>query len=189
SSHKTYASQSARLILVPARGRKVELDTWLEDQVASEKTAVSTYRVWQEDLREINRIMLWTFGGIEGVVALVASIALAVLGYVFFSQRRDEFGVLHAIGHSRRWLVRRTIVETTSVVAVAWLIGAIVCLAALVYMRTALLAPKGLTLNLFDPGAWLLTLPIPLAVIAVSAGLVVWMLSRLDPVSIIERRS
>lgn len=189
SSHKTYASQSTGLILVPAGGRKAELDTWLEDQVASEKTAVSTYRAWQEDLREINRILLWTFGGIEGVVTLVASIALAVLGYVFFSQRRDEFGVLHAIGHSRRWLVRRTIVETTSVAAVAWLIGAIVCLAALVYMQAALLAPKGLTLNLFDPGAWLLTLPIPLAVIAVSAGLVVWMLSRLDPVSIIERRS
>jgi hypothetical protein len=71
---------------------------------------------------------------------LVASIALAVLGYVFFSQRQDEFGVLHAIGHSRRWLVRRTVGETVNVVVV------------------------------------------------VSTDLVVWMLSRLDPVVMIERR-
>ena len=189
SSHEVYASQPARLLLVPAGGRKDEMDAWLEERVASEGTAVRTYRARAEDFREMTRVMLWTFGGIEGVVTVVASIALAVLGYVFFSQRRDEFGVLHAIGHSRRWLVRRTVGETVSVVTVAWLIGAVVCLAALVYLRTALFAPRGLTLNLFHPGSWLLTLPVPLAVVAVSTGLVVWMLSTLDPVSIIERRS
>ncbi len=188
SSHEVYADQPARLILIPAEGRKAELDAWLEEQLASDETAVRTYRAWLEDLREMTRIMLWTFGGIEGVVTIVASVALAVLGYVFFSQRRDEFGVLHAIGHSRRCLVRRTVGETVSVVAVAWLIGAVVCLATLVYMRSALFVPRGTTLNLFQPGSWLLTLPVPLSVIAVSTGLVVWMLSRLDPVSIIERR-
>jgi hypothetical protein len=189
SSHEVYASQPARLLLVPAEGRKEEMDAWLEERVASEGTAVRTYRARAEDFGEMTRMMLWTFGGIEGVVTVVASIALAVLGYVFFSQRRDEFGVLHAIGHSRRWLVRRTVGETVSVVTVAWLIGAVVCLAALVYLRSALFAPRGLSLNLFHPGSWLLTLPVPLAVVAVSTALVVWMLSTLDPVTIIERRA
>jgi hypothetical protein len=50
-------------------------------------------------------------------------------------------------------------------------------------------APKGLGLNLFNPIPWLFTLPIPLAVVVASTGTVARMLSRLDPVSIVEGRS
>jgi ABC-type antimicrobial peptide transport system permease subunit len=134
-------------------------------------------------------MVLLVFGAIEGVVAAVAAIALAILSYFFFNQRRREFGTLHALGRSRRWLVLRTMGEAATVIALAWLIGAVVCLAGLVYMRTILYSPYGLDLNLLNPAPWLFTLPMPLAVTAVSVGLVVWMLYRLDPVTIIERRS
>jgi hypothetical protein len=73
-------------------------------------------------------------------------------------------------------------------VTVAWLMGALICGIGLLYMRVNVYAPKGLALNLLNPGPWLFTLPIPLAVVSTSVGLVTWMLSRLDPVSIIERR-
>jgi hypothetical protein len=43
-------------------------------------------------------------------------------------------------------------------------------------------------LNFFNPTPWLFTLPIPVAVLAASAGTIGWTLSRLDPVAIIERR-
>jgi ABC-type antimicrobial peptide transport system permease subunit len=132
--------------------------------------------------------MLLLFAIVEGVIALVAAFALAVLSYTFFAQRREEFGILHAMGHSRHWLVVRTVGEAVSVVAVAWLLGAAACVAGLAYMQTNVYAPKGLTLDLFSPAPWLFTLPMPLAVVAVSGGLVAWMLARLDPVSIIERR-
>jgi hypothetical protein len=62
-------------------------------------------------------------------------------------------------------------------------------MAGLAYVHAGVYVPKGLTLNFFNPVPWLFTLPMPLAVVAVSGGLVAWMLSRLDPVSIIERRS
>jgi hypothetical protein len=44
-------------------------------------------------------------------------------------------------------------------------------------------------LDLTDATPWLFTLPVPLAVIAASVGLVTRMLRKLDPVSIIERRA
>jgi ABC-type antimicrobial peptide transport system permease subunit len=189
SSHEAYSSQPSRMLIIPAEGRKAELDAWLEQNVVSDQTTVQTYGTWLDQYRDMTRMLLFIFVAVVGVVAVVAAIALAVLSYIFFSQRQEEFGTLHAIGHSRRWLVRRTVGETVTVVAVAWLIGAVVCLAGLVYMQIGLYAPKGLTLDLFEPGPWLLTLPMPLAVVAVSAGLVIWMLSRLDPVTLIERRS
>jgi len=82
----------------------------------------------------------------------------------------------------------RTAREAVSVVAVAWLMGAAVCMAGVTYMHIGVYVPKGLTLNFFNPAPWLFILSMSLAVVAVSGGLVAWMLSRLDPVSVIERR-
>ena len=46
----------------------------------------------------------------------------------------------------------------------------------------------GLKLNVFNPAPWLYTLPVPVVVLAVSTLTIGRMLSRLDPVAIIERR-
>lgn len=188
SSHGLYASHPTILLLIPVEGYKDELDTWLEMSVASERTGVRTYdrQLWIR--RQDDRLLLLLCAAVEGIIAIVAALALAILSYTFVSQRREEFGTLHALGHSRRWLVLRTVWETVSVVAVAWLMGAAVCMVGLVTMHAGVYVPKGLTLNFFNPAPWLFTLPIPLAVVAVSGGLVAWVLSRLDPVSVIERQ-
>jgi hypothetical protein len=55
-------------------------------------------------------------------------------------------------------------------------------------MQANVYAPRGLTLDFFNPAPWLFTLPMPVSVIVVSTGLVAWTLSRLDPVAVIERR-
>jgi ABC-type antimicrobial peptide transport system permease subunit len=133
--------------------------------------------------------MLQAFVVVEGAIALVAAVVLAVLSHTFYVQRREEFGTLHALGHARWWLVLRTIRETLSVVGIAWLMGAAVCSAGLVYLRTSVFAPRGFTLDLLSPAPWLFTLPIPVIVAALGARLVAWILYRLDAVSIIERRS
>jgi ABC-type lipoprotein release transport system permease subunit len=186
--HEAYSSQPVSLLVIPAEGRKAELDAWLEQSVASDQVAVLTHEAWLRRHRQDGWRIFVQFAVIESMVAAVAAIALAVLSYVFYGQRREEFGTLHALGHSRRWLVRRTVRETVTVAALAWLLGAAVCLAGLVYIQTSVYAPKGLSLDLFSPAPWLFTLPMPLAVVAVSASLVAQMLSRLDPVSVIERR-
>jgi ABC-type lipoprotein release transport system permease subunit len=187
-SHELYSSNPVSLLVVPTEGRKRELDGWLEENIASEQTAVRTYEAQLSEHRQTIRTMLLLFGVVEGVIAVVAAVALAVLSYTFFAQRREEFGILHAMGHSRLWLVRRTAGEATSIVTVAWLMSAAACVAGLFYMQARQYAPKGLTLDILNPAPWLFALPMPVTVVIVSAGLVAWMLSRLDPVSIIERR-
>jgi ABC-type antimicrobial peptide transport system permease subunit len=164
------------------------MDTWLRQEIHSDLVEVLTFDWLRRMFRLLGLLLLGVFGVVEGVIAVVAAAAMAVLSYVFFAQRREEFGILHAIGRSRAWLVMRALGETVSVVTVAWLIGAAMCGAGLVYMRIVLYAPRGLALNFLNPTPWLFTLPMPLAVVVVSIGLVARMLSRLDPVSIIERR-
>ena len=122
------------------------------------------------------------------MIAAVAATALAILNHIFYSERKEEFGLLNAIGRSRSWLVMRTVKETGSVVGIAWPIGAAVCLVGILIAQSTIYAPLGLNLNLFNPAPWLFTLPIPLAVITVGVGTISRTLSRLDPVSVIERR-
>lgn len=187
-SHELYASRPIELLLIPAEGRKDELDAWLETTVASERTSVQTHRIvlrrrWQDMLA-----LLLICAVPESVVSVVAAAALSVLSYTFFAQRRQEFGTLHAIGHSRRWLVWRTVRETMCVVGAAWVLGAAMCGLGLAFIHFGLYAPKGLSVSFVNPVPWLLTLPMPLAVVSVSSGLVARLLSRLDPVSVIESR-
>jgi hypothetical protein len=84
--------------------------------------------------------------------------------------------------------VFRTTKETGSLVSAAWVVGAALCGIGLLGMQSFVYGPRGLSLDFFSPTPWLLTLPIPLAVVAASAGTIAWTLSKLDPVSVIERR-
>jgi ABC-type antimicrobial peptide transport system permease subunit len=125
---------------------------------------------------------------LEGVIAAVAAIGLAVLNYIFISQRQAEFGVLHALGYDRQQLVRRVLGETAFTAGIAWGLSAIIGLIGMLVLRFALFAPLGLTFDPFNLIPWLYTLPIPVAVLAATAGTTARTLGSLDAVSIIERR-
>jgi ABC-type lipoprotein release transport system permease subunit len=187
-SNALYGSPAGALLVLPAEGRKAELDDWLEKNMVTARTEVLTFAVKFRQLRQSEQGSLALFAAFESIIAIVAAFALAVLNTIFFSQRQDEFGILHAVGHSHLWLVLRAVKETASVIAVAWLIGAAVCLALMVYAQANVFAPAGVKMDLFNLGPWLFTLPIPLTVLAASTGTIARMLSKLDPVSIIERR-
>ena len=176
------------MFIIPKEGSKGELDIWLEERVASAQTRVYTYEVQRREYQQVLQTMLLMFTGVEFIIAVVAAIALAILNHIFYSERKEEFGLLNAIGRSRSWLVLRTVKETGGVVCIAWLIGALVSLAGIFIAQVTIYAPQGLNLDLFNPVPWVFTLPIPLIVIAVGASTISRTLSRLDPVSIIERR-
>jgi ABC-type antimicrobial peptide transport system permease subunit len=176
------------LLVIPNEGQKAEMDAWLRDEVNPELVEAYTFEWMKMNYRMLVLILLAVFGIVEVVIAIVAAVALAVLSYTFFAQRREEFGILHAIGRSRPWLVLRTVRETASIITGAWLASAVVCGIGLAGVQFGLYAPRGLSLNFFNPVPWLFTLPIPLAVVAASGGLVARMLRHLDPVSVIERK-
>ncbi|MDY6877114.1 MAG: ABC transporter permease [Chloroflexota bacterium] len=188
-SHELASTRPIHLLVVPAGGRKNELDDWLEESVASAQTNVTTYDIEYREHRGIVQGLILGFSVVGCVTAIVAAIAMATLNYIFFTQRREEFGILHAVGRSRLWLVLRTMKETGSMITVAWLAGAVICCIGLICFQALVFAPKGLSLNFLNPVPWVLTFPIPLAVVVASTGTIGRMLSRLDPVAVIERRS
>jgi hypothetical protein len=95
---------------------------------------------------------------------------------------------LSALGHGSWRLVGRLVRETALTAGAAWGISIGLCLLGMLIFRSSVFVPLGLRLNLDNPMPWLFTLPIPVAVLTVTSGTVARTLSKLDPVSIIERR-
>ncbi len=188
-SHQVYPIlDSPPLIVVPKTGQKETLDDWLENELAGVDASVLTYRQEVGRVQQSAQSQMLEMAVLQSVIAMIAAIALAVLNYIFISQRQAEFGVLHALGYGRWQLVGRVLRETAFTTGTAWGLSAIVGLIGLLYLRFGVFAPLGLTFNLFNITPWLYTLPIPAVVLAVTSGTTARTLSKLDPVSIIERR-
>ncbi|MBN1439453.1 MAG: hypothetical protein JW929_08595 [Anaerolineales bacterium] len=177
------------LIVTAGSGQKAELDAWLEGEIGPMGSNVRTFGKQQAFLREITAMGLFTISLMESVIALVAALALAGLNYVFLTQRRSELNLLNALGFSRPQLIRRIGRETLFTVGAAWLAGALGCAALAALMQAGMYEPVGFRLDFFNPIPWLFTLPVPAAVLAVSVATAAAMLSRLDPVAVIERRT
>jgi len=176
------------LIVVPKEGQKDIMDNWLESELAGSEVAVLTHhqevsRIQQEAHQNMSSIAI-----LESVIAIAAAIGLAVLNYIFTAQRQSEFGVLYALGHDRRQLVGRVLRETSFITVIAWLLSAMVAMIVMLSLRYGLYEPRGLIFSFFNLTPWLFTLPIPIVVLVVTAGSTAWTLSKLDPISIIERR-
>jgi ABC-type antimicrobial peptide transport system permease subunit len=191
-SHELTASWGARLFIVPHEGQKQALDSWLSNTderhsgLDATQTRVRTYASEEKEYREMTISTVVAFGALELMIAVVAAVALATLNYIFFSQRTEEFGILNAVGRSRPWLVWRVIKETGGLLVIAWGAGALLCGIGLLIMQNLVYAPRGLSLDFFSLAPWLLTLPLPVAVLLASTGTIVWTLRRLDPVMVIE---
>jgi ABC-type lipoprotein release transport system permease subunit len=187
-SHERYAGAPTHLLVVPVEGREAEMEIWLEETIASPRVRIETlgssYRFWQTNVRTAQA----TIAIGSAVLSAVAGLGLAIMNYIFVTQRRDEFGTLHAVGYSRATLIARTLRESASIAVVAWLVGAAVCIAGMFYAQATIYTPLGTSLDWTNLAPWLHTLSIPLAVVVASAGTVTWTLSKLDPVAVIERR-
>jgi ABC-type antimicrobial peptide transport system permease subunit len=163
------------------------MDDWLEQELAGQGAEVWTYRSDIAHLQEVTRDLILTMALLESVLTIVAAITLVVLNYIFITQRQSELGVLNALGLDRLRLIWRTLRETAMSTGIAWIASIALCALGLVYQSITFTA-KGLGYNWANPVPWLFTLPIPIAVLLATCGTVAWMLSRLDPVAIIERR-
>jgi ABC-type antimicrobial peptide transport system permease subunit len=187
-SHELTSSGNPNLLIIPREGQKQALDNWLEESLDPTQVRVITYAIKEREYKETMTTLLLVFALLEYMIAAVAAIALATLNYIFFAQRKEEFGILNAIGRSRCWLVLRTMRETGGIVGIAWVIGAVVCVAGLVAVQNLVYGPRSLTMDFFNLTPWLLTTSLPLTVVLISTGTIAWMFSRLDAVAIVERR-
>jgi ABC-type lipoprotein release transport system permease subunit len=191
-SHEAFhtpGNRATQVLVAPKSGEKANMDAWLEAELSDHGVSVYTYEKAVSAFRRETRNTALTIALIEGLLAVVAAGALSVLNYILMSERQREFGLLHALGHQRLGLVWRAVCETAFTAGTAWGISGALCLSGLLYLQLQVFVPRGLQLDILNPVPWLFTVPIPATVFLASGGTVARMLARLDPVSMIERRT
>ncbi len=186
SSPITPVSRRALLIL-PDREQQSALERDLS-QLPRTQVIPYTYARemarYQADVGSMDTIV-WL---INVIIIAVISFSVGLLNMIFFMQRRNEIGLLAALGYSRGFLIRRSLAESLTPTTVAWALGLVTSVVIYGLLNRFLLADSGVALAPVDLRVIGFTLPIPLAVGLFGAASVVSALRRLDPVQIIERR-
>ena len=80
----------------------------------------------------------------------------------------SEFGLLYALGRTRKMLVRRLTLETTAIAGLGSLIGLGGALMLMVWIKNGFFYNLGMELDLTNPAPFCFVLPIPLIVVALT---------------------
>lgn len=165
-----------------------KIDHWAEQQFKGERAQVFAYHRLNSETNDSFNILYRILDVVIGLLVLVIAFMMGMLMNIYQSQRLVEFGLLQAIGYTKRQLLRRVFTETGWVLVVGWLAGIVLAIALLNVVKAVLMDPHAFSLATVDAIAIRYTVPVPVA-IAVIAAFTVWSRFRkFDPVGVVERR-
>jgi hypothetical protein len=165
-----------------------ELDTWSEESLKGERAVVFTYPSLQRDTRDTFKTLFKILNVVVGLLVVVIAIMMAMLVNIYLTQRIVEFGLLQAIGITKRQLMARAIKEVSLVVVIGWLLGALLVYTLLSIIKAQLMDPRAYALNPIDPVSYGYTLSVPIVILGAAAITVWYRFKVFDPIAVVERR-
>jgi hypothetical protein len=176
------------LLFASTQEQQRQLDAWTEESLKGKRAVTFAYPSLERDTQETFRILFAILNFVIGLLVLVITIMMGMLINIYLSQRIVEFGLLQAIGFTRRALARRAMIESAIVVAVGWVVGVAAVFALLSIVRSVYMEPRAFVLDALDTRAYAYTAWIPLAIIGASFITILLRFRRFDPISVVERR-
>jgi hypothetical protein len=173
-------------------GHKGESDAYLN--AAKDESGDPAFKVWDEAfvrgrIREETENLPVLVDAVVGSITVIISIVVVLLNLIGFQSRSDEFGLLLALGHTRRRLASKIAIESGIAATVALVIGLALGFAFLAVWDRLYLAPKAILIRFFDPYPIALAAALPVAAALASAAVLAVRLRRMDPVAILQRRN
>lgn len=174
------------LILVPKDGALASLNRFLDSLPPSNMYTISTYDSEKGSIdRSIdNTFMLTTLMSI--LILLIVSSCVGFLNYIYFYHRRNELGLLNAMGYSMQRIMTRAFGEIFLLNFSGYISGILLSFITGFFLNLLLFMPKGQPLGLFSFAFAVQAFSVPLFAVLFSIIPVWRMLKKLDPISIIE---
>jgi ABC-type lipoprotein release transport system permease subunit len=176
------------LAFATSRSDQSELDRWAVEHFKGERAQVFAFHILEEQTDEMFSILYQILNVVIGMLVLVITGMMGMLMNIYLSQRIVEFGLLQAIGYTKRQLLHRVFRETAAVLALGWGLGVAAGFGILHAVKAILMDPNAFALDTTDRLALIYTLPIPAAILLVALATIVFRFRRFDPVSVVERR-
>jgi len=178
------------VLAVYARGptEQKELDSWLLKTFKGDRARIFVYSELEKDTDEMFKILYRILNLVIGTLVAVITLVMALLMNIYQAQRVQEFGLLQALGYSKRAVLRRVFLENLLVVIGGWVLGVIVVHLALRLAYQVLMYPQAFALDVWDPGAYAYTAAVPVAILVAGAWTIYHRFKDFDPVGVVERR-
>lgn len=165
-----------------------KIDRWAAKEFKGERAQIFAFFQLEEQTQEMFSILYRILDVVIGTLVLVITFMMAMQMNIYQSQRLVEFGLLQAIGYTKRQLFMRVLAETTLVIVAGWLLGVGAAIGLLHVVKRTLMDPQAFAINTFDSTSVMYTVPIPIMIALVALLTVYMRFRRFDPVGVVERR-
>jgi len=165
-----------------------KLDHWAIKTFKGTRARMFAFFELERETREMFDILYKILDLVVFALVIVITLMMGMLMNIYQSQRIQEFGLLQALGYTKRTLLSRLLGETAWVVLTGWGLGVLCAYGLLWWVKVALMDPRAFALDPSDLSAYLYTIPVPIAIFVVGLMTVVFRLRKFDPVAVIERR-
>lgn len=120
------------------------------------------------------------------IITAVSAISISFLLYLFYLQRSPEFGILMAMGYSKNFIVKRSMVEILFILLLSLILGIIGGLIILLILDSSIFSPMGQGLTIFDMSYLTEVIMMIVFIYIISNIPIIKMINRIDPISVIE---
>lgn len=120
------------------------------------------------------------------IIIIIITICTGFISYIFMIQRRNEFGILSAIGYTSQKIINRVFHEILWINLLGFVLGILLSVFIGLLLNLFIFIPKGIPLLLIKQVYMIEAVCVPLFACIFSL-LPIWkMMEDLDPVAIIE---
>lgn len=173
------------MCLIPKNNQRDNLNETLVEmkneklRVYSYDTELSSYHSAQDMIDLILKI-------IGGILTVVLALMIGLISYIFYYQRRNEFGILLALGFRGKRIMSQILIEIAIITFGGFVLGILFMIISSLLLNHFLFMPKGLPLEIWSISYLKTTVFIPVSIFVFSFVPVWRMIRKLDPISIIE---
>lgn len=165
-----------------------QLNLWALKAFQGQQVQLFTYQQIERSNAKMFHILYQILNIIIGVLVIVITLMMGMLMNIYQSQRVQEFGLLQAMGFTKRQLFKRMSLEAMIMIVTGWIVGIGLAVALLKIVDHLLMQPHAFVLNPLDPMAYVYTIPVPLVIFLAALVTIAIRFRKFDPIEIIERR-
>ncbi len=176
------------MLLLHLEKNTEKAEDYVESNFDDSKYLVTSYESQQKFVDDSFNSLKSVLVAIITAVAIILSISVGAFMYIIYVQRCDEFGIMIAIGYSRKFVRNLILKEVTLLNTFSWFIGVVLSLLIVLILNIFIYIPQGVSMNPFKINVLINTLIIPVISALMSIIPLMRYLKKTDPISVIERR-
>ncbi|WP_066023233.1 MULTISPECIES: ABC transporter permease [Clostridium] len=177
-------SNTDGFIIVPKSGHINEMNKFIE-KISGKQVEVYTLNNLKDQFDKAeNNLGMFNIFIIASIFLMVVTVGSSRC--IQFLNRKEELGILNAIGYSKRKILKRSLIEVLETNALSYILGLIFGIGMSLLWKKYVFEASGAVGIVFNLEAFVIALYIPLFTALFTIVPINVMISRLDPINMIE---